>query len=403
MFSSGIKYLNSKLEEIEMESTNNNKLTDEQINHIAEEMDDSIKGTPLEDIANFPSNKGKEERNKDEISETGETRRMSVIIDPNTGENKIIGPANENIESMDDTCKRFEMGNIKIDKDQISESELKSAIKNSDITADYIISNDSIKELLYLVNKKKNNENFNVYKSFPEEVQQIIDKYLEKNGLTGNTMQAKYSRNVISESLLTEFIDNIELERIQSDFNKEMEDLFTKGSEELAESIVGYTAERNKVYREAAEKMEDNDKKNKLIAILDRIDEAYNLNELKEFAKNCKVKKFELEKPEKVYTSFLTKYENSSYNIYSLNLCRPIISRNLNIDIKFADLFLVLFCKFCKNMKPDITTDHAFMYYTVYNIVLIDMNRSENTKNVSMKFLENVKEVIENSKIRNNL
>lgn len=387
-----------------MENTNNaNKLTDEQINYIAEEMDDSIKGTPLEDIANLPSNKGKEERNKDEISETGEVRRMSVIIDPNTGENKIIGPANENIESMDDTCKRFEMGNIKIDKDQISESELKSAIKNSDITADYSISNDSIKELLYLVNKKKNNENFNVYKSFPEEVRQIIDKYLEKNGLTGNTMQTKYSRNAISESLLTEFIDNIELERIQSDFNKEMEDLFTKGSEELAESIVGYTVERNKAYREAAEKMEDNDKKNKLIAILDRIDEAYNLSELKEFAKNCKVKKFELEKPEKVYTSFLTKYENSSYNIYNLNLCRPIISRNLNIDIKFADLFLVLFCKFCKNMKPDITTDHAFMYYTVYNIVLIDMNRSENTKDVSMKFLENVKEVIENSKIRNNL
>lgn len=387
-----------------MENTNNvNKLTDEQINYIAEEMDDSIKGTPLEDIANLPSNKGKEERNKDEISETGEVRRMSVIIDPNTGENKIIGPANENIESMDDTCKRFEMGNIKIDKDQISESELKSAIKNSDITADYSISNDSIKELLYLVNKKKNNENFNVYKSFPEEVRQIIDKYLEKNGLTGNTMQTKYSRNAISESLLTEFIDNIELERIQSDFNKEMEDLFTKGSEELAESIVGYTVERNKAYREAAEKMKDNDKKNKLIAILDRIDEAYNLSELKEFAKNCKVKKFELEKPEKVYTSFLTKYENSSYNIYNLNLCRPIISRNLNIDIKFADLFLVLFCKFCKNMKPDITTDHAFMYYTVYNIVLIDMNRSENTKDVSMKFLENVKEIIENSKIRNNL
>ena len=97
------------------------------------------------------------------------------------------------------------------------------------------------------------------------------------------------------------------------------------------------------------------------------------------------------------------KYENSSYNIYNLDLCRPILVRNLGIDVKYADLFLITFCKYCQNMKPDNVTDHAFMYYTIYNIVLVDMNRSENTKAVSKEFLENVKKVIDNAKERNNM
>lgn len=384
------------------------KLTDKQIDIIANEMDKEIKGTPLENIANLPSNQGKIERSSDEINETGVKRKMNVMIDPNTGENKIIGPAEENNkDSIEDTCEKLKDGNINIDTSKpISLTELRNGIEGSSISSlkkDFSISDESLKELLYLVNKKKNNESFNIYKSLPNEVRSMIDKYLENNGLAGNSMQAKQTRNMICESLLDEFISNIELQRIQNDFNKEIEDLFAKGSKELAESIVGYTLERNKIYREAADKIDDKVKKEKLIKILDQIDIAYSLDNLKEFAKSCKIKKFELEKPNKVYNDFLLKYENSSYNIYNLDLCRPILSRNLNIDLKYVDLFLLVFCKYCRNMKPDIVYEHAFMYYTIYNIVLIDMNKSEKTKDVSDIFLKNVSEVIENAKLRNNL
>lgn len=385
-------------------------LTDEQIDLIASELDEEIKGTDLEDLANLPSNQGKEERDESEISETGESKKMMVAIDPNTGENKIIGPADDDKkESFEETCARLESGNININNSPITEEEIRSVISESgegiisEMTENYSISDDSVRELLFLVNKKKNNETFNVYKSYPEEIQNMIDTYMNNNGMSGNTMQAKQTRNMIAEALLDEFISNIELSRIQSDFTKEVEDLFNKGSEELAETIVGYTIERNKTYREAAEKMEDEDKKAKLISILDAIDSAYSLDGLIEFAKKCRVKKFELDKPSKVYNSFLMKYENSSYNIYNLDLCRPILVRNLRVDVKFVDLFLITFCKYCQNMKPDNVTEHAFMYYTIYNIVLIDMNRSENTKAVSEEFLENIKKVIDNAKERNNM
>lgn len=41
------------------------------------------------------------------------------------------------------------------------------------------------------------------------------------------------------------------------------------------------------------------------------------------------------------------------------------------------------------------------MYFVTYNIALIDINTSDNTKPVSDKFIESIKEVIENLKARN--
>ena len=51
-------------------------------------------------------------------------------------------------------------------------------------------------------------------------------------------------------------------------------------------------------------------------------------------------------------------------------------------------------------MKPDVTTDHAFMYYVLYNVVLVDMNKGESAQ-VSIDFLKNVAEVIDNLRARN--
>ena len=88
------------------------KLTDEQVEHIAKELDDSIKGTELEEIAKLPSNNGKLERSKSEITESGEKVKMMVEVDPNTGEHKILGKApeieEEEEESFEDMCKRIE-------------------------------------------------------------------------------------------------------------------------------------------------------------------------------------------------------------------------------------------------------------------------------------------------------
>ena len=406
--------MESKEMNLEEETT---KLTDEQVDHIAKELDDSIKGTELEKIAQFPSNNGKLERSKAEVTESGEKVKMMVEVDPNTGEHKILGKAPEEEESFEDMCKRIENGEFEIEEDTrpVTLDELKSTIADdksgasmlSDISNNIELTNETIIELLDLVNRKMKKEEFNVYKSFPEQIRNMIDEYMTAGGIIGNSNDVKQFRNMISESLLDEFMMNITADRLKNDFNTDLENIMSKGAEEISTEVVGYTIERNKAYREYAEKMEDEDKKQKMLEILDSIDEAYNLTGLKEFTKKCKVKSIELEKPWKVYNDFLTKYENTVQNIYDIKMARPILYRNLSLvyennDITYKDVdaFFIIFTKYCQNYKPENKVQHAFMYYVLYNIVLLDTNKGKH-KDVSEKFLENIKECIDNSRHRN--
>lgn len=399
-----------------MENNKNMQLTEEQIETIADALDEAVLGTPLEDIAKMPSNNGKLERSPEEITETGESAKVMVEVDPNSGEHRIAGAVDdsEEEETFEQMAERIQNSEIKLDETPITDEELEEYIKNKDsngsmlteVCGDMDLSADSIKKLLEIVNRKMNKEDFNIYKEFPDEIKQIIVNYMMAGGIPAYTNQGKQFRNMLSEQLINEFITNIGMERIKNDFNKEIEDLFKKGSDELAESVIGYTTERNQKYREYANNMEDEEKKEKVLSILDRIDEAYNLTELKEFSKRCKIKPIEFEKTNnRVYAPFLDKYTNSNFNIYDINLARPILLRNLQLENyevteKDIDAFFISFCKQCQNMSPENVLDHAYMYYVIYNIVLSDINKGKSIE-VSKEYLANVAEVITNLRGRN--
>jgi hypothetical protein len=252
-----------------------------------------------------------------------------------------------------------------------------------------------------------NKEEFNVYKAFPDEIKEMIDKYMGYDDttprLTNNEIRSL--RNSIAESLLDEFIMNVSVQRARTDLNKEVEDLFKQGIKDITEYSVGYTKERNQAYREYVENMEDEDKKKKLTEALDVIDSDYNLDTLKEFANTCKIKKYDIEQPKKYFRDFLAKYQNSNYNIYDIKLTLPILERKIVDNEKYnsADIiaFLVCFCKYIKNFNTSNILEHTYMYYVIYNIVIMDSNTSESTKEVSDIFAENIREVIDNLKERN--
>lgn len=401
---------------------NINKLSDDQVEHISKELDKEIKGTILESIANMPSNNGIIERSTDNVTEEGEKKKVLVHIDPNTGEHRIDDIVDNNFEkdnkSFEELCDSFEIKNSEPDKSPITKEELINYInkdKDSFLIQiiekenEYLLKSDQfIEKLLDTINKKFSEEEFNIYKELPEEFKKILDKYISMSGIPIFTETARSTRNSLCEQLIDEIISNISMERLTNSFNKEVEDIFSKGASEIADSVIGYTKDRNNEYRKYAESLEDKDKKEKVLQILDSIDEAYNISNLKEFSKKCKIKNIELQKPKRIYSSFLDKYKNSTYNIYNINLCRPILYRGLNsfykeenFTDKDIDAFFICFCKQCINMKESIATDHAYMYYVLYNIVLIDINKGEN-KSVSENFLNNVYEVIINLRKRNN-
>jgi hypothetical protein len=402
----------------------NNDLTEEELqsiadafNQVKEEHDD------LKLIADLPSNNGTVERDKEEAKEdVGEYKNLSVKVNPETGEKGILGDASmllDDSETFEEMLARLNSEDLekKEDNSPITEEELTKYLSGENPSADLLInqaidpesplSKDAIKKLLVIANRRMNKEEFNVYKEFPEEVQNMVNKYVKQTigvraPMNYNVAQANMLRNSVSESLIDSFIANIKMDRIDVDFGKEVEKIFEKGTGEVSEQIVGYSQEKIDSYRKSLETIEDPEKKERLQNILNNIDDAYSLTSLKEFAKKCKIKKFDLEKPKRYYEVFTAKYSNSKYDAFSLNMIKPILIRHLpDYTEQDIEAFLIAFCKQVQNYKSDDILQHSYMYFVTYNIALIDINTSDNTKPVSDKFIDNIKEVIENLKVRN--
>ena len=375
----------------------------------------------VEGLKNEVSNLSEEELAKAQpqkayVGETDlDTKKMNVVIDPATGEEKIVGPADQIREavasSFSDIVDDINNGNIDLDNvgenEPLTEEDIHNEINDNsnefdttDIAATLKknnISPQDITALLQIINDKQRGDKTSTYKSLPKPIKDLVDKYVVE-GSAGMTMQQINTlKNSVANALLDDFETNIQLKKIKRDFAKDMEEIYTKSGKELSESSLEYIEERNKAYRENAKDIEDEDKREKLISILDQIDEARALTTLKEFAKKCKIKSIELEKPDKVLNTFMRKYENSNNNIYAINTARLTLARHLSgEDYTPNDInaFFIAFVKQTTNFKPSIATEHAYMYYVLYYCALLDGDKSDTFKN-------NVKEVIANLRERN--
>ena len=406
------KEINAAQEEVE-EDEDSNALTEHQIERIVAKTEEiAANNADVQTIRKINEAPVKEEH--------GEMKKVMVNVDPNTGEHQIIGQVEEDDdidnETFEEMCERVMNSDIHYEEDRHINEEDMDIIENNAKSVfsqmvkaddDFQISPSAIKQLIDVANRKIDDEDFSVYNALPEEVKNIINKYAQKSGIPMIDKRYKMLRNNAADALVEDFINNINSDKTKKDFNSEIESIFDKGMDELTNKIVGYSENKLNRYKEYVDGLEDGERKEKLTKVLARIQEAYDLNELKEFAKRCKIKKFELEKPSRVFDDFSNKYKNSKYNCYSIEMARPILYRALNSGAteEYTDrdinAFFIAFCKQTMNMREDNVFDHSYMYYVIYNVVLSDINKGEDTKHISEKFLENVKEVIHNVKERN--
>ena len=333
---------------------------------------------------------------------------MNVLIDPETGEQKIIGRADEEIKyNFEGVIKQINSGDPDIlTSKPFTEQEIISYLQSTDddtlvneLAGDINISAKALRDLLDIVNRKLNGEKFNVYKESPEEVKKLVDSYITESGGSipvFNNKMLNTARNRIAESLIEEFIHNIKMDRAKTDFAKELENIYNNSAVMAAEGGIEYIEERNAAYREAANSIEDEGKRERLNAILDRIDEARNLTELKEFAKTCKIKRYDIERPDKrVYSGFLSKYRDSVNNIYDINIAETVLARHLTplgCDKIDVIMLLIAFCKQCQSYSVDNVLDHAYMYYFLYYCVMLDGDKSDKFKNNLLEVIKNVNE-----------
>lgn len=376
------------------------QLTDENVNDILDTMKKNVENNKnLKVIADLPSNNGIETAASNAIKENFEPAIANVKIDPATGEHFIIESNIQESEKKNDEDifgDMSELDDIEIDENiGIEDIKKVASDENGIFNGKYDISDETALALIDVINKYNEKKEIK-YKDMPDQVKGFIDEYLKSLGIAGFTVEANTMRNTITEMLISEYSMNISSNKYMDSFNSEIEKIYDKANNEISSMIKEYDNDKIKYLEEALEKVDDEEKKEKIAKIIEAINDAYSLDRIKNYLKDhhIKVKSFDMEKPKKIFDYFNIKYRDSVYNIYDPSLAVQILSRHLNNDVTGATLFMIVFCKFCLNYKPEIADQHAFMYYTIYNIVLLDAYKGDQYNEFAPKFLENIKEIL---------
>ena len=393
-----------------MDNLNNEQnviLTPEDKEKVIQALKDEIgQNDNLKILRDLPSNNGVEEHEPEE----GKEVKTMVSVNPYTGEKTPV-PSDKELEED----KSLEDVFADLGETLNNESEEDSFV---DITIDdikkyheeegtsigkYDITDETALALIQVINKKQRKDTVK-FKDLPKQIQDYIDQYLLKeSGLTGFSPEINSLRNSLTEALLEEYITQIGFNKIDEDFNKEIEALYESAGKEMSPLFKEYNENREEYLRNLTSKIEDEDKKILAEKVLDSIHDAFELKRITSLENKIKLKAYYLEEPEKVYKSEIeNKYHDTEYTIYKLSMIQAILDRHLKSngmipedDTETAKKIVLAFALFCRNYSINNPEDHAFMYYYTYNIILLDIYKDENYDDYAKDFLANNMKILD--------
>lgn len=393
-----------------MDNLNNEQnviLTPEDKEKVIQALKDEIgQNDNLKILRDLPSNNGVEEHEPEE----GKEVKTMVSVNPYTGEKTPV-PSDKELEED----KSLEDVFADLGETLNNESEEDSFV---DITIDdikkyheeegtsigkYDITDETALALIQVINKKQRKETVK-FKDLPKQIQDYIDQYLLKeSGLTGFSPEINSLRNSLTEALLEEYITQIGFNKIDEDFNKEIEALYESAGKEMSPLFKEYNENREEYLRNLTSKIEDEDKKILAEKVLDSIHDAFELKRITSLENKIKLKAYYLEEPEKVYKSEIeNKYHDTEYTIYKLSMIQAILDRHLKSngmipedDTETAKKIVLAFALFCRNYSINNPEDHAFMYYYTYNVILLDIYKDENYDDYAKDFLANNMKILD--------
>ena len=155
-------------------------LSDEEVDALVSAItEEQQQNDQLSVLANLPSSQGVEEHEPEE----GEYKKALVNIDPVTGERSIERYIDEDESSDEDV----EIGDIFDKNFEILPEDVTDSVKDSAfIDKDkFDISDESVLELIKIINRYRAGENFSLYSSFPQDVKDLVNDYLQRGGFGG--------------------------------------------------------------------------------------------------------------------------------------------------------------------------------------------------------------------------
>lgn len=253
-----------------------------------------------------------------------------------------------------------------------------------DSCKDKIPEADAASKIAYLMANRIAGNNIDYYSNMPKFMQNTVSQIMANTNTVGVPSNRILHKNQVAKMLIDEYVEEykkssqktVDLDTLFSGFTKDAANIADDMATQIGDLMLSFDDERKDQINNAiiVAKNNGNDVMVKnLEAIRDNIDKAFNLDEFKEFCKHCKIKSIEMRKPNRVYDSFIHKYETNDAIINDIRTCPDVIIRHLTEFTKDQAMMICLaYCKYCCNMNPDNMAEHTFMYYFIRNIIAID-------------------------------
>lgn len=356
------------------------KLTKEQVDELAKLIDEGANDDEkLRVLNNLPSSNGVKERPNVAVMEDSTEKKVKVTVDPLTGASNIVGNADDDMDKVPPINLDEYLDMSKYEKDNIDINE--NMINFDEVKEDYGLSKEETVAIIPLMKRVQAGEDFDVYaelKHISPKIANVINKAGKSSGITNESMAKDFINEMILDICVNSFtidvnevIDN-EIRNTAPDLSGMYIDLITCKKDKLNNLADNIDAE-------------DHGKAEQLREIAKACEESYTYSGFKEAlaSHKIKIKKYEIERPDKVFNNFCFKYQNTKLainQVADIVLCIPRHFKESRIEVDRNEItrdtviaFAVAFCNYCMNFKVTNNAQHMFMYYFIRNILSMDI------------------------------
>lgn len=265
-----------------------------------------------------------------------------------------------------------------LDEVELSKHDIKVQLKDK---LGNKISDDDVLVFMDLVKRYQSGDTKNMYEVLPEKAKGSITKEF----LTNNIPISKAALNAATEALISTIITDCSIDNFTVELQNAIDSAIDNGAAEEASKLMFKTMKENEAkYKKASEELRKNgytDKADILDDIISATDDAYNFTSLLNALKNhkIKIKKYDIEKHDRIFRDFDAKYTKSPYKIRNISVIPVILNRNLpkenDITTETIIAFTIAICKLCMNYTPNNPGQHSFMYNTIQAMVYTDITQ----------------------------
>lgn len=382
-------------------------MTNEDVANVAKKMEECVEDdATTQFIKGLPSNNGVTTRSMDENEEDIDPQVALTTTNPESGAAIVHGIVGEDFEEKDidfDFDKYLNMDDYSLEK-----LEFTKEVFTDDILDTFRIKKSEVDAVVNVINRVKSGEEFNIYNELPQSLRILVDNLTAANSEGANSLTHTANKNRAARDIINSIAAEVGADKYQYDLeallHKQMQ---TTTSNVVQEAYTDLITSKKKQMYDTAEKVEaiDADKAAKLRAIGDACEESYKLDKFYDALKNhkIKIKKYDIERPDKIYRDFCYKYHDSAMCINQVSDITIAIPRHLNstekeipnVTGKTISGLAVAFCKYCQNMSPNVPEEHAFMYYFIKNILALDVTvPGEECIKFDMDLIDRIKDLL---------